>query len=332
MNTPSLPVFGHLAQYVNQAKRPVTDITKAKTLLVFDVANICARAQHIFGTVSGLRASSGEKSGHIFGALRMVVNAYNHFVGQGNAAIVFAIEGFPVERYRIDPSYKANRRSQIDLDAVGVSNTEDAEDAAADNTADSYTRGEQISALLTLPGVAMMAPASEADDVIATLAALVTPYQRMYIFSTDRDLWQLMRPNVSLIANDYKPVTTEACRERFGVPPGQLLMYKAIFGDPSDCIPKALTRGRKTAPVLEFLAGHRNVTNIPTLIAASVQSKFPFTEDEFLQITQNWLIVSPAVVHADEMITEITGNQRALSSIVTRFEMSSLQQVVTDWF
>src|SRR5207248_11481858 len=93
----------------------------------------------------------------------------------------------------------------------------------------------------------------EADDVIATLAARADAAGiRTCVVSTDRDAFQLVSENVSLMmtprgvadVNVYTPARVEA---RYGIRPDQIPDFIGLKGDTSDNIPGIPGIGDKTA-------------------------------------------------------------------------------------
>ncbi len=98
-------------------------------------------------------------------------------------------------------------------------------------------------------------PGFEADDVIASLVATAPDDAEICIVSTDKDLMQLVGPNVELLdSGKGRRIDESAVEERFGVPPSKLLDLRALVGDPSDNIPGVKGIGEKGAAklILEF--------------------------------------------------------------------------------
>jgi DNA polymerase I len=93
----------------------------------------------------------------------------------------------------------------------------------------------------------------EADDVIATLAALADEENiKTTVVSTDRDAFQLVTDNVSLMMTprgvaDVHVYTPERVFARYGVTPEQVPDFIGLKGDTSDNIPGVPGIGDKTA-------------------------------------------------------------------------------------
>src|SRR6266508_1890191 len=93
----------------------------------------------------------------------------------------------------------------------------------------------------------------EADDVIATLATRADEAGiRTAIVSTDRDAFQLVSENVSLMmtprgVSDVQVYTPDRVEARYGIRPDQIPDFIGLKGDTSDNIPGIPGIGDKTA-------------------------------------------------------------------------------------
>jgi len=98
----------------------------------------------------------------------------------------------------------------------------------------------------------------EADDLIATLLARLTPQGHGgVVVTSDKDLAQLVSDRVSLLdfahETRYTPATIQ---EKFGVRPDQITDLLGLAGDPVDNIPGVPGIGKKTAAELLAAYGH----------------------------------------------------------------------------
>ncbi len=93
----------------------------------------------------------------------------------------------------------------------------------------------------------------EADDVIATLATRADQAGvRTCVVSTDRDAFQLVSDNVSLMmtprgVSDVQVYTPQRVEARYGIKPEQIPDFIGLKGDTSDNIPGVPGIGDKTA-------------------------------------------------------------------------------------
>jgi DNA polymerase-1 len=95
-------------------------------------------------------------------------------------------------------------------------------------------------------------PNYEADDVIATLATqmLATPGTKVSIYTTDKDLAQLVREDGRSELADFGKddiVDADGVRAKFGVDPDQIPDYLGLVGDTVDNLPGVPGVGKKTA-------------------------------------------------------------------------------------
>jgi DNA polymerase I len=90
----------------------------------------------------------------------------------------------------------------------------------------------------------------EADDVLGSIARIAAEQGLgVKIITGDRDLLQLVndRTTVYLAGDDQNYITDEDVTNKLGVPPAQVVDYKALVGDKSDNIPGVSGIGEKTA-------------------------------------------------------------------------------------
>jgi len=93
----------------------------------------------------------------------------------------------------------------------------------------------------------------EADDVLGSVARIASEQGLgVKIITGDRDLLQLVnkRTVVYLAGDDKNFITDDDVTKKLGVPPKQVVDYKALVGDKSDNIPGVAGVGEKTAVTL----------------------------------------------------------------------------------
>ena len=199
-----------------------------KKILVIDGNSILNRA------FFGIRAMTTAKDGRFTNAIYGLVNILHRELAAlqpDYAAIAFDLRA-PTFRHKMYEPYKANRhgmpeelRSQLD----------DAKLCA------------ELMGLhrLELEGY-------EADDILGTVSAMTAedPDLHAYILSGDRDLLQLISPQVSvLLAGNAETacMDRDAFFAKYGIEPTQFVDVKALMGDSSDNIPGVAGVGEKTA-------------------------------------------------------------------------------------
>ncbi|MDO5448390.1 MAG: DNA polymerase I [Clostridia bacterium] len=107
----------------------------------------------------------------------------------------------------------------------------------------------------------------EADDILGTLSHACGEDDECFIATGDRDSFQLVRDNVTVLLPSTKmgKTTVTRCtpdyiRETYGVSPLQMIDIKALQGDASDCIPGVAGVGEKTAQ--DLIARFESIDNI----------------------------------------------------------------------
>ena len=92
----------------------------------------------------------------------------------------------------------------------------------------------------------------EADDLIATYAELAhADGARVTIYSSDKDLMQLVRPGVDMVdPMKNAEIGPEEVEKKFGVSPDKVVDVQALAGDSVDNVPGAPGIGIKTAATL----------------------------------------------------------------------------------
>jgi 5'-3' exonuclease len=101
-------------------------------------------------------------------------------------------------------------------------------------------------ALLThLDGIVALCRQGEADDVVASFIRQSKRGRRFVIITEDRDLWQLIGPNVTVWTRQNQEINQESCVRSFGALPNRVPMIKALLGDPADNIPRGVERVKK---------------------------------------------------------------------------------------
>ncbi len=98
----------------------------------------------------------------------------------------------------------------------------------------------------------------EADDIIATLTEHLKSHDDVvtFIVTSDKDMMQLVGERVRILDSMKNMVIGETeVREKFGIPPGNMVDYLALCGDTSDNIPGVPGIGEKTARELVSTIG-----------------------------------------------------------------------------
>ena len=217
-------------------------------LYLIDGSAYIYRAYH---AIKPLSNSQGLPTHAVFGFISILRRLLKERQPQ-YLAIAFDTRG-PVFRHRLYDQYKANRPPMPEdlveqipyirrlVDAYRIPNLED---------------GDQ-----------------EADDLIASVTKkMVAQGYKVVIVSGDKDLLQLVSPNVTLWdPMNNRLMDAAAVEEKYGLPPAQLLDYFALTGDSSDNIPGVPGVGPKTAQ--KFIAEYRDLEGLYSVADQLKQSK-----------------------------------------------------------
>jgi len=193
-------------------------------LLLVDGSSYLYRAFH---ALPDLRNKAGEPTGALYGVLNMLRRLESDYKADYKA-VVFDAKG---KTFRDDwyPEYKAHRPPMPE-DMIG--------------------QIEPLHAAIKAAGwPLLMVDGVEADDVIGTLATNAAVDGINTLISTgDKDLTQLVSDHVrwyNTMSNELLDVAGVAAK--FGVPPGKIVDYLALVGDPVDGVPGVQKCGPKTA-------------------------------------------------------------------------------------
>ncbi|MBQ4354852.1 MAG: flap endonuclease [Clostridia bacterium] len=213
-------------------------------LLLVDGHNLLFRM--FYGMPDNFYTPLGRKYNAVYGfasAMKKVIS----LIRPTHAIVVFDSPDCG-DRRKLDEAYKANRP--------------DFSDAAPEDCP--FTQLPAIYAMLD----EMQIPhreihGCEADDVIASYAMTCAGDFHVVIFSTDRDYWQLISENVSILdyhGMDSTLITPPTVEKKFGVKPEQFADFKCLIGDPSDNIAGVPGVGPKRAA--ELLGRYGTLENL----------------------------------------------------------------------
>ncbi len=195
-----------------------------KTLLLVDGSSYLYRAFH---AIRDLRTSKGEPTNAIYGVLNMLRRLHKDYPAEYSAC-VFDAKG---KTFRDDlyAEYKANRPPMPDDLAVQIDPLK-------------QTIVAMGWPLLEIEGV-------EADDVIGTLARTAEKAGMRVVISTgDKDITQLVTPNVTLVNTmSNEKLDVAGVEQKFGVVPERMIDYLTLIGDSVDNVPGVPKVGPKTA-------------------------------------------------------------------------------------
>ena len=218
-------------------------------ILAIDGNSILNRA---FYGIRALSTKDGRFTNGIYGFLTILMKLRDEVKPDG-VAIAFDLKA-PTFRHKMYDGYKANRHGMP---------PELAEQLPV------------LKELLVALGYKIISlEGYEADDILGTVAEMCKDGNECYIATGDRDSFQLIRDNVTVLLPHTKMGTTTTetytparIMEEYGVTPIQMIDIKALQGDASDCIPGVAGVGQKTAgDLIQKFGTIKNIyDNIDTL-------------------------------------------------------------------
>ena len=235
-------------------------------LVLIDGNALMHRAYHALPPMTG---NSGQPTNAVYGLTSMLLKA---IIELTPSHIAFAFDRKePTFRRKLVESYQAHR-PEMDKDLVSQ-----------------FAIAKGVIQAFGIPIYDMAG--YEADDVIGSLAIQLihnSIIDEVVIVTGDRDILQLVNDKINL----YMPIGGLASGklfgeketiERMGVPPGQIIDYKALVGDPSDNYKGVPGIGPKTAIKLLEEFGtlediYKNLNKLPektkTLLQKNKDSAF----------------------------------------------------------
>ncbi|MDX1958836.1 MAG: DNA polymerase I [Leptospiraceae bacterium] len=235
-------------------------------LLIIDGHALVFRAYFAFQTANLKNSKTGKPSGAVFGFFKMLFKIIQDF-SPTHVAMTFD-PGTKLKRSEVFPQYKANRSPMPDDLRPQI--------------------GEVIEITREIGFPILQVDGEEADDIIGTLCDLYDKKgNEIIIFSGDKDLFQLLDGNVTLLrgkkgATEFVEINKKWVETEVGVSPKQIPDYMGIVGDTSDNIPGVKGIGEKGASKLisEF-------SNLETIYKKIEDVKNPSMKTKLLESKEN---------------------------------------------
>ncbi len=212
-------------------------MSKQKLLLI-DGNSILNRA---YFAMPMMNDSEGRNVNAVYGFVNILLKALQEYT-PNKLVVAFDLRGKNF-RKEIYPDYKANRSGMPD-----------------DLAAQMPILHELLSAMKV---TVAEKGGVEADDIIGTISSSFDG--ESYIVSGDRDMFQLVSDNVTVLftkrgVTDVEVVTPMSLSANYGLTPKQVIEYKALRGDTSDNIPGVRGVGEKTA--MQLLAKYGDLDTL----------------------------------------------------------------------
>lgn len=267
-------------------------------ILAIDGNSILNRA---FYGIRALSTKDGRFTNGIYGFLTILMKLRDEVKPDG-VAIAFDLKA-PTFRHKMYDGYKANRHGMPPELAQQL---------------------PVLKELLVALGYKIISlEGYEADDILGTVAEMCKDSNECFIATGDRDSFQLVRDNVTVLLPHTKMGTTTTeiytparIMEEYGVTPIQMIDIKALQGDSSDCIPGVAGVGQKTAgDLIQKFGTIQNIyDNIDTLeIKENLKNKLINDKEKaFLSYTLGTIINSvPIECTLNDLIPANADEQKA---------------------
>ncbi len=201
-------------------------------LFLIDGSGFIFRAYYAmaYSRQSGMTNPDGVEVGAVYGYTNMLLKMLRDY----HAPYIAVIFDAARKNFRNDiyPEYKANR------------------DETPEDLIPQFALIREATKAFDMP--ALEVEGYEADDLIAAYTKLALEAgKKVVIVSSDKDLMQLVRPNVRMLdPMKGKWIEDEQVIEKFGVPPDKVVDVQSLAGDKIDNIPGVPGIGIKTAAQL----------------------------------------------------------------------------------
>ena len=282
----------------------ITSLDEAEKVLLFDFSNL-AFVGSFAKAYATLTTRDGRRSGHIFGCFKKLYACVNDLAAE-KTALVFAFDEFAKHKKKLVPNYKAHRKP-VEFDP----------------------RPDAKKMVRLLKCSTVVSKDQEADDTIATFCNKVRE-KEIVVVSNDKDLYQLLAfKHVKLFNLIKHEFVTKVDRNKyFGVNRWKkVVLWKALFGDPSDNIPVAVPRVRrnKVHPIINESDG-----SISDFYEVLEKYKGDFSEKALYafsngkkQVIKNYKIVKLNRKLPYDL-DEYRGNRKKLTAFLKHFDCYSL--------
>ncbi len=197
-----------------------------KPLLLIDSMNLTYRSQYAF---MGLQTKEGVPTGILHGYLSSLLRLIQNY--SPNVCVCW--DATRCWRYNIFPNYRLHRHEAPPKETPQQQVTR-----IAAKTALEEQKAKLMTMLSTLGIMQICSEWLEADDLFSLIVNEVAGRRRVYIYSNDRDAYQNLRYNVSVLrqTDGIVEVTADAVQKQYGISPTLWPTYLALGGDTSDGI------------------------------------------------------------------------------------------------
>ncbi len=202
--------------------------------LILDCNYLCHRAKHSTGGLS----HNNKPTGVIYGFLKSIQALQEQF---NTADIVFCWDSKTSKREKVYPDYKAQRKDKY----------KDMSDEELEFEKEFRLQMKllRIRYLKTIGYKnVLVQPGYESDDIIASICKWLDNEDEAIIITSDKDLYQCIKHNVSFFdPSKGKRTTLQGFKKKYGISPTDWAKVKSIAGCVTDNVSGIQGVGEKTA-------------------------------------------------------------------------------------
>lgn len=219
-----------------------TDIKTAQMFVCFDVHNLTRRAEESPGPTRSFTNQHKYPTGYLHIALGKVYAALKHYGLNKNlrTALVLSAQENSDYRRKKYPNYKAGRKYR----EYPILDVTDAYGKITEKVPNPVEDFMELLCCLPCINLLMQKKMLETDDALCSFVHQthkINPKAKFIIVSNDRDLWSMMSDYVTCTSKPGQEFGIEDLRKSFEITDPRLLpLAKALFGDDSDKIKKAI--------------------------------------------------------------------------------------------
>ncbi|MFA6981446.1 MAG: 5'-3' exonuclease H3TH domain-containing protein [Patescibacteria group bacterium] len=280
-----------------------------KKLLIIDTFNFLHRAYHALPT--SLTDKDGNPTNALYGVTSMIISVFELVRPD---YIIAALDGkkptFRVEEFT---GYKAHRKPMED---------------------DLSSQIPKVFDILDAFGIKrVLVDGYEADDVIGTVAKEYSHDLEVVIVSNDRDIWQVVGNNVTIMSPSTKRgaptdwVGEKEVLSKMGFTPNLIPDYKGLRGDPSDNIPGVYGVGDVTAKklIIEYGTLENIYENLAKVEPESLRTKLAECSEQAVMSKRlaKLILDVPMDIKLEECAYK-EFNQMKVRDILERYNFKSL--------
>lgn len=281
-----------------------------ENLFIVDASNYLFRS---YFAIRNMTNAEGMATNALFGFIRSIEKLIKDFDAT-NLIVTYDGKQNKKHRQEIYPAYKAHREGMDEdlLIQMGLSKK-----------------------YLQYRGIPLLEEeTAEADDLIGSIVHWAqNHYDHIYICSSDKDMFQLVTPKVSMLFThkDNTILDPQGVHEKCGIDPDQMIDYLSLVGDSSDNIPGVKGFGPKTVASLLTKGRHlKDLIDDPSLIPPGKKRDTFIAEQQNAQISYQLATINIAfsVPHtmASYAITNIQEN--LLHDFYQQMSFSSLARSI----